>query len=82
MMKGRGGLIQQDCNLGTRGQVSLQDQMGPRGHLLARCKGHMKGAKVLDFQVRSTGLQTPALLLSMGTSSTGKRQEKGFREDI
>ena len=49
---------------------------------LAGCKGHRKGTKVLDHHVRSTGFEKPGLPLSMGTSSTGKRKEKGFREKI
>lgn len=48
MTEGRGRLLQCVWHLGTRGQVSLQDQRAQCNHLFAGCKGHMKGKKVLE----------------------------------
>lgn len=42
----------------------------------------MRGTKVVDHKGRSTGPEKPVHLLSMAASSTGKRQEKDFREKI
>jgi len=72
----------------TRGLAPRNEGSGefarPEGtrHLLAGCKGRMKGTKVLDHQVSSTAFKKPALLLSIGTSTTEKMQEKGFRDKI